>query len=165
MKKVLLILIIGLFAAAAGYCALYFWRSAPDRDLLHAQNPEMAWLKREFKLSNAEYDRVCNLHDSYLPHCAEMCSRIAAKNAEIKDLLSKSGSVTPEVERKLAEAAQIRADCQKLMLQHFYEVSQTMPAPEGKRYLEWIQEKTFLSGYSMMHEPAVSQPAHESHSH
>jgi hypothetical protein len=94
-----------------------------------------------------------------------MCRRIAAKNTEIRDLLSQAKTVTPEIERKLAEAAQIRADCQKQMLQHFYQVSQTMPPTQGKRYLEWIQEKTFLAGYGMMHQPPPSHPAHESHSH
>jgi hypothetical protein len=31
------------------------------------------------------------------------------------------------------------------MLQHFYEVSRTMPPEQGRRYLAWVQERTILA--------------------
>jgi hypothetical protein len=78
-----------------------------------------------------------------------MCRRIDAKNAELKDLLAKTNTLTPDIEKKLTEAAELRLECQKAMLKHFLEVSQTMPPEEGKRYLAWVQERTFLPDYAM----------------
>jgi hypothetical protein len=45
------------------------------------------------------------------------------------------------------------------MLQHFFEVSQTMPPEEGKRYLAWVEEKTFLMMNDMT--PVATMQAHE----
>ena len=64
---------------------------------------------------------------------------------ELKRLLANTNAVTPEIQKTLAEAAQLRADCQKEMLQHFYDVSRTMPPEQGKRYLAWVQRSTVLS--------------------
>jgi hypothetical protein len=81
----------------------------------------------------------------------EMCRRIGEKNAEIKDLLAGSATVTPVIEEKLGEAAQLRAQCQKQMLDHFFTVSQAMPPEQGRRYLAWVQERTFLTSEGMGH--------------
>jgi hypothetical protein len=38
------------------------------------------------------------------------------------------------------------------MLQHFYDVSRTMPPEQGKRYLAWVQQQTVASdSHSQMH--------------
>ena len=63
----------------------------------------------------------------------------------LKHLLAATNAVSPEIEKTLAEAAQLRAACQKEMLQHFYSVSRTMPADQGKRYLAWVQDQTILA--------------------
>jgi hypothetical protein len=36
------------------------------------------------------------------------------------------------------------------MLQHFFEVSRTMPPAQGARYLAWISEQTFLRSHEGM---------------
>jgi hypothetical protein len=36
------------------------------------------------------------------------------------------------------------------MLQHFFEISRTMPPAQGRRYLEWISERTFIRSHSDM---------------
>src|SRR5206468_5390072 len=106
--------------------------------------PELMWLKKEFNLSEAEFTRISALHAAYRPQCAERCRRIAAKNAELKSLLNQTNALTRDVESKLSEAAALRLECQKAMLKHFIEVSQTMPPEQGKRYLAWVEERTFL---------------------
>ncbi len=150
MKRLLLIFLAGLSLAAAAYCAVYFKSTAHHRQILGSQQPELAWLKNEFQLNDAEFKRITELHDAYMPHCMEMCRRIDAKNAELKALLSNTNTLTPDIEMKLNEAAQLRAECQRSMLQHFFEVSRTMPPEQGRRYLEWVQEKTFMPRYGMI---------------
>ncbi len=149
MKRLVLILIAGLAVAAAAYCAVYFGGTARHREILESQRPELAWLKDEFHLSDVDFKHITELHEAYMPHCVEMCRRIDAKNAELKDLLSKTNALTPDIETKLNEAAQLRAECQRSMLKHFFEVSRKMPPDQGRRYLEWVQEKTFLPRYGM----------------
>src|ERR1051326_2734870 len=161
MKQAIIILVLGLMAAVAGYSAFYFLGTASDRAMLQEQSPELAWLKKEFRLSDAEYARITELHAAYLPACQQRCQRIAAKNAELKELLARNNAVTPEIEQKLAEAAQLTAECQAAMLKHFYAVSQTMPPVEGQHYLAWVQEKTFLADHGMKETAQSHNAAHD----
>ena len=149
MKRSALILILGVVVGLCAYCGFYFGGTASHRALLESQTPELAWLKKEFNLSNADFDRVFRLHDAYKVKCMEMCRRIDAKNAELEKLLAKANRLTPDIEAKLNEAAQLRVECQKNMLSHFLEVSRSMPSPQGQRYLAWVQEKTFLPEHQM----------------
>ena len=149
MKRTILILVLGLALAGVAYCGFYFLGSASQRDLMESPAPELTWLKKEFNLSDAEFKRVSQLHAAYRPQCEERCRRIAAKNAELKALLGQTNALTGEIEKKLAEASELRLECQKAMLKHFIEVSQTMPPEQGKRYLAWVEERTFVPDYGM----------------
>lgn len=142
-----IILIIGLLLGMAGYGVLFLCTTATHRQIAEQAVPELAWLKNEYKLSEAEFARVTRLHEAYLPRCAEMCRRIADKNEELKILVALTNALTPEIAQNLSDAAQLRAECEKRMLAHFYEVSRTMPPEQGKRYLQWIQQKTILRAH------------------
>ena len=163
MKKSLIILAAGLLLAMAGYTGLCVFSCASNRQLLRGQAPELAWLKKEFNLSDAEYGRIMDLHGAYLPGCRERCHRIAAKDAELKRLLAETNDLTPEIERAFSEAAQLKVECQIAMLKHFCAVSQTMPPEQGKRYLAWVQEKTFLSDHGMKSTSESVRPGHDPH--
>ena len=71
MKKGALILILGLVAAAAAYGCIYFVCTASARSLQRSDKPELAWLKEEFHLSDADFKRVSELHAAYLPRCRD----------------------------------------------------------------------------------------------
>ena len=150
-----LILLFALVACAIGYSSVYVFSTAGVRQLEKSPAPELAWLKQEFNLPDAEFRRICELHETYLPQCRAMCAQIDAQNTELRQLLGASTNVTPEVERLLAESGRLRADCQKMMLGHFFEVSRTMPPDEGRRYLAWVQEKAFHPTYDMPPKDAV----------
>ena len=110
-------------------------------------------LRLALEMSQAEFARICQMHEAYLAGCAERCHRIDMKGEELKHLLASTNTVTPEIEKTLAESALLRADCQKKMLQHFYEVSRTMPPEQGQRYLAWVQGRTILcESHSQMHQ-------------
>ena len=153
MKRGLLILVFGLIAAAAAYGCIYFVCTSPTRNLQQSEKPELAWLKDEFHLSDAEFKRVSELHAAYLPQCQEMCWKIDAQNVQFQKLLAGATNVSPEIEGALAEASRLRADCQTMMLRHFMQVSQTMPPEQGRRYLTWVKEKAFLPNYGMSEKP------------
>ena len=149
MKRVWKILAAGLILAVLAYGGGYVLGTAKHRAMLRSDSPELAWLREEFNLSDAEFKRISGLHDAYLPDCAERCAKIDAKNNELRDVLAAAGAVTPEVQKKLAEAAALRLECQTAMLQHFVAVSKAMPPEQGKRYLAWIEQRTFMPEHRM----------------
>jgi hypothetical protein len=149
MKRGLIILAFGLAVAAAAYACSFFMCTSPARALQRSPQPELAWLKDEFKLSDSEFQRISELHAAYLPRCAEMCKRIDAQNARLEKLLAGATNSSPEIEAALQEGAQLRAECQTTMLRHFFQVSQTMPAEQGQRYMAWVKEKVFAPNEEM----------------
>jgi hypothetical protein len=152
MKHPALILVAGLALAALAYCGVYYTGTANCCHKTQGGAPELTWLKQEFQLGDTEFKRICEMHDAYLSGCAERCHRIDLKNQEVAQLLAATNNITPDIEKALAEAALLRADCQKKMLQHFYDVSRTMPPEQGKRYLAWVQKQTIPSdSHSQMH--------------
>ncbi|MFO1511993.1 MAG: periplasmic heavy metal sensor [Verrucomicrobiota bacterium] len=142
MKRPWLIILGGLALAVCAYLCIYFGKTAAERSVERSDRPELAWLQMEFHLTDAQLARVMELHNAYAPKCDEMCRAIDAKNAEIQRLLSATNVITPEIKQALAQAAEIRAECETSMLDHFYKVAQTMPAEQGKRYLDWVQSQT-----------------------
>jgi hypothetical protein len=79
-----------------------------------------------------------------------MCRQVEAQNQRLRALLAATNQMTAEIESAVAESARLRGVCQRNMLRHFYEVSRTMPPEQGRRYLAWVQERTFLSNAGMM---------------
>ena len=152
MKNGVLILMLGLVAAVAAYGCIYFACTAPVRSLKRSEKPELAWLKEEFHLSDADFKRVSELHAAYLPQCRDMCREIDAHNVKLQRLLSGATSMTPEITTALAESSRLRSECQTMMLSHFFQVSQTMPPEQGRRYLSWVKAKAFLPDYGMPNE-------------
>ena len=149
MKKGVIILVLGLLAAAAAYGCVYFVCMSPARSLQQSDKPELAWLKEEFKLGDAEFKSVSELHAAYLPQCRDMCREIDGHNVKLQKLLSGATNMTPEITAALTESSRLRSECQTMMLRHFFQVSQTMPPEQGRRYLAWVQEKAFLPNYDM----------------
>jgi Tfp pilus assembly protein PilN len=146
MKRSWLILLGGLLIGLAAYACIYFRATAAQRSMEKSARPELAWLQKEYQLTDAQLAQVIQLHEAYHPKCAEMCRRIDEQNAKIQQLLDGTNAVTPEITKALAEAAQLRAECESAMLQHFFEVSHAMPPDQGKRYLSWVQEQTLMPG-------------------
>jgi hypothetical protein len=158
MKRALAIVCLGLLVAVTGYCALYYSQTKSVRSLQAAS--ELAWLKMEFGLEEGEFARIEALHEGYLPQCAAMCAKIAAANAELESMVVQTNTVTPEIRAKLGEIGNLRQECQAQMLNHFYAVSQAMPAEQGRRYLAEMQKMTSLSN---MRDHSVS--THSEHGH
>lgn len=149
MKRAAAVFLGCLLVAAAAFWAVYFVSTGSQRALLGQKNPELLWLKKEFQLSDGEFQRIEALHQAYLPHCAEMCQRIAMHQEQLDKLLGATNGMTAEIDAAITEGSRLRAECQRQMLRHFFEVSRTMPPEQGRRYLEWVKERTFLPDFGM----------------
>jgi hypothetical protein len=163
MKKGVIILVVGLVLATAAFSGFYYAGTASCRSMMREPEPELAWLKREFHLSDAEFTRISDLHAAYLPRCRQRCQRVEEQNAKLQQLLPTATDVTPEIRALLAERAKMRADCEAEMLQHFLEVSRSMPPQEGRRYLEWVERQTYLQGQGMEQQHRTADHDHMSH--
>ena len=141
-------------------CSLCYWAALRVRVASGARPPdELAWLGREFQLSDAELARIRTLHEAYRPKCEAMCVRIAEKNRELAGVLKGAAPIGPEIEGKLAELASLRAECQAQMLRHFQEVARTMPVQQGVRYLDEMERLTL--GLPGPMEEVMAHPTHE----
>ena len=144
MNKAAVILLLGLGLCVATFSGSYYFGTASARKLMSQREPELAWLKKEFQLSDAEFARITKMHDEYLPKCAQRCLKIADQNQKLEALLEHSDNVSPEIQNLLAERARTRAECEAEMLGHFLAVSRTMPPAQGQRYLAWVESQTSL---------------------
>ncbi len=163
MNRPLVIVLAALVLGTALFGGSYF--AGRRACVMTLTNPadDLAWLRTEFHLSAAEMAHIQKLHEGYLPKCAEMCARIAAKKSELETALNGATNVTPVAQQKLAELAALRAQCQAQMLQHFTEVSQTMPPAEGRRYLAEMQRLTL--GLHEQTEASMSGSVDHEHHH
>jgi hypothetical protein len=163
MNKGTCILLLGLVLATAAFAGFYYAGTASCRTMMRESEPELAWLKREFHLSDTEFTRISELHATYLPRCRERCRRIEEQNAKLRQLIPTATDVTPEIQALLTERAKMRAYCETEMLQHFLEVSRSMPFEEGRRYLEWVERQTYLQGQAMERQHHTADHSHMSH--
>jgi hypothetical protein len=161
MKRPWLIIFGGLALAVCAYLCIYFGRTVAERSVERSNRPELAWLQMEFQLTDAQLTRVMELHNAYAPKCDEMCRAIDAKNAEIQKLLAATNVITPEIKQALAQAAEIRAECETAMLDHFYKVAATMPPEQAGRYLDWVQQQTLKPSKMMPGEAQSATPANK----
>ncbi len=157
MSRASRIVLVGILIALS-LAAVAYW-GALRVSARQLATDDLSWLKREFKLSDAEMQRVRGLHEGYLPKCMEMCAKIAAKKAEV-DAALEQGQVP---EDKMIELAGLRAQCQAQMLRHFQEVSRAMPAEQGKRYLAEMQRLTL--GFHQSIESSMSEAPAAAHHH
>ena len=163
MKRSPVILLLALVAGAAVFVASYL--VAQRVCAKHASNAadDLAWLRQEFHLNEAELAQVRSLHDGYLPKCAEMCRQIAAKKRELESALKGATNLSRDAEQKLTELAALRVKCQTQMLRHFVDVSQAMPPEQGRRYLAEMQRLTL--GFHEQIEQSMSPSADHEHGH
>jgi len=163
MRRSPVILLLALLAGLVVFAASYVLAQRLCVKRLASSADDLIWLRQEFRLSDAELARIRELHDGYLPRCAEMCQHIAAKRRELESALTGATNLSTTAEQKLSELAALRAQCQTQMLRHFVEVSQAMPPAQGQRYLAEMQHLTL--GFHEQIEQAMSQSPDHEHGH
>lgn len=162
MNRSLIILVGALALGAAIFAGSYL--TARHATVICCTRPanDLSWLQTEFHLGDAEMARIRELHAGYLPKCAEMCAKIAAKKSELESALGGGTNFTAEAQAKMNELAALHAQCQAQMLAHFMTVSQAMPPEQGQRYLAEMKQLT-LGGHEQMEQSMSSETGHEHH--
>jgi hypothetical protein len=157
------IILLGALALGAGiFAGSYFTAQRATVKCCAEPADDLSWLRSEFHLSAAEMARIRELHEGYLPKCAELCAKIAAKKRELETVLGTGTNLTAEAQTKLNGIAALRAQCQAQMLRHFITVSQAMPPEQGRRYLAEMKQLT-LGTNELMEQSMSGDTGHEHH--
>jgi len=163
MKHTWLILSAALILGGAVFGASFLLGQRVCCRATSSRTDDLDWLRQEFRVSDAELANIRALHEGYLPRCVEMCLQIADKKRELEQALSGATNLNATAETKLTELHALRARCQGQMLQHFLEVSQAMPAEQGRRYLAEMQRLTL--GFHEQIEQSMSDQGSHAHGH
>jgi hypothetical protein len=117
----------------------------------------LAWMRGEFSLSDEEFAKVCSLHDEYLPHCDEMCRRMAAANERLAHALEGGLTMTGEAQAALREYDQAEADCRHQTLQHVLRTAAVMKPEAGRAFVQQVLPHLLVSRRhvsDLQHSPA-----------
>jgi hypothetical protein len=125
-------------ACALAFGVFFAWNDDPAMRAAARDNDGMAWLRAEFRLTEAQLAAIKTLHDDYCAVCGAHCAAIMDAR-----------------ERKApgAEVARLEKICVDGMTGHFKRVAALMPAEQGERYLATVLPR--VSGYSHTGAPTV----------
>jgi hypothetical protein len=139
-----------LFATiAAGLGAFWlctFFGTAGLRAVNSDRDAELVWLRREFRLTDPQFQRIQALHTAYAEKCDLMCQRIMNANAALDAAISRNKWVTPEIEQAIGEVARVQQECQLSMLAHIYEISAQMDPSSAEQYLKMMKQRIIQPG-------------------
>lgn len=128
MKRLLTLLAVVLVIGVASYGIARRTMSAPPAD-----EDQIEWLTREFRLNTAQAAAVKKLHYDYLPVCSDHCAMIVAAREKLAE---KPG------EPALAdEVTRLEKICQQATLAHVREVASNMDADQGRRFLSLVEPR------------------------
>ncbi len=155
MRKGAFALLLAVVASTLAYCLYFYCATHPVQAMLTQPDGEMEWLRREFKLTDAQFTKVKQLHEAYRPGCDEMCVRIAEANGEANALISRSKTMTPEIEAALKKCAARQNECRQALLAHVYAVSAEMQPSEARHYIGMMTARIVQPG--LPHGSVVSE--------
>lgn len=150
---------ISLIAAAVlsvvAYCVYFHCATRPVHAMMKQPEAEMEWLRREFGISDAQFEKIKTRHAAYRPTCEEMCRKIVDANGRLDQAIRSSTTMTPEVDAALRRATEVQQECRQAMLAHIYSVSAEMNPESAKRYVEMMKRRITQS--ALPPDTAVSQ--------
>jgi hypothetical protein len=86
-----------------------------------------------------------------------MCRRIQATNDLVRAEFIAPDADTLKMQRLLADAANLRGECQWHMTEYCLAVSREMSPAQGKRYLQWVCDRVLtMPGNAAMPNPSES---------
>jgi hypothetical protein len=140
VKRLLLVLAVALLAGGAA-CGLYYHhRVAP----VQAED-EMHWLRREFRLTDAQIAEIQRMDRAYRPICDGHCKDYMEAHDRLMAMLAHSRTWTPDMSQTMERLYRVEMECHRDMLKHAFEVSTVMAPEEARRYLAMIESRVALA--------------------
>lgn len=129
-------------AIAAATCALAFHFSG-DRAVKAAvaKRDAMEWLRSDFQLTEAQFAKIKQLHDSYSLVCEEHCREImraTRARMELKNSPAADPTVVAAAEKKVED---LRRVCETAIAAHVRRCAAEMSPEAARRYLALVLPK------------------------
>ena len=142
------ILSVAIAAGLGAFWLCTFLGTTDLRSVSSDRDADLVWLRREFDLTDGQFQRIRALHTAYAAKCDLMCQRIMNSNAALDAAISRNNRVTPEIQQAMGEVGRVQQDCQQSMLTHVYEVSAQMAPNSAARYLRMMKRRIIQPGLS-----------------
>ncbi|MFC5457273.1 hypothetical protein [Prosthecobacter fluviatilis] len=126
-----------LLTAAAAAAALWATRET----LRPRETPQeigLRWLKDEYHLDTATFEKVSALHRDYFRQCDNMCRQINEADRPLLWRARHQARTPGDFDAQLARDHRVCADCEKAATEHLRQVAALMPAAQGRRFLQDI---------------------------
>jgi hypothetical protein len=131
------IVTFAFLTAAAALTALWATRESL-RPREHPQQVGLRWLKDEYHLDDATFEKVSMLHRDYFRQCDKMCRQIDEADRPLLWRARGQKRLPEEIATQLARDQSVCADCEKAATAHLQQVAALMPAEQGRRFLNEI---------------------------
>ncbi len=132
-----------LLAVVAGAAGFVTFRATGDKHVVRAleQQDALEWLRADFKLTEAQFSAIKQLHDSYSvvceAHCRDIMLAVRARN-DLKASGQKNATVLAAAEQRVEE---LRTVCETAIAAHVRACASHMSAEAGARYLALVLPK------------------------
>lgn len=138
MRRLFLIVVAAVAAAALGYFLVSLRHSAASEKLANSTGADLEWLRAEFHLSAAQFAAIAEAHRAYSAVCAGHCTAILAARQQFDELLRANA---PEADLQAAQqrVARLEAVCNGATRAHIQAVARLMAPAEGERYLSLVE--------------------------
>lgn len=133
MKNLMITLGVALVACAVAFGVVYVLNEDRAMQAAARENDAMAWLRAEYRLSDAQFAAIKKLHNDYGAVCGEHCAAIMEAR---------------ERKAPVPEVARLEKVCVDAMTEHFQRVAAEMPKAEGQRYLVTVLPRVADYGHA-----------------
>lgn len=138
--------------AIVSYGVSYFLCVHRVYEMARCGQNELEWLRREYHLTDDQFQHIRALHENQMKLCEEMCQKVDASNKILENLIRSNSSLTPEIKEALAHSRELESECEQATLEHIYQVGAIMNSEDGKRFVEEMSHR-------LLH-PSASHSAH-----
>jgi hypothetical protein len=145
MKKGLFIIAV-IAMAIITYFGVHRSVTMEARAVLRSECPELAWLKREYALSDHQFGKIQELHNLHDVECQNHCRALATTQQELQKLIISEPLQSPPVQNALQAWRNQQVISQDSILKHMENVSNEMDLAQGRRYRENVYRSLILSG-------------------
>lgn len=102
------------------------------------QEVGLRWLKDEYHLDDATFERVSTLHRDYFMKCTKMCRQLDAADRPLLWRARHRNRQPGSIDDQLSKEQALCGDCEKAATDHLNQVAALMPPEQGKRFLDDI---------------------------
>ena len=149
-----------IIAAAVGFIT-YRLSGNPDVKAAVQNRDALEWLRADFDLSDAQFARIKELHESYSVVCAEHCLAIQ-RAARARDQLAKATQTgSPALVAADQRLQELRQICETAIAAHVRECASHMSPASAERYLALVLPK--IADFDHRAPPDLQLNAHSHH--